>query len=61
MKRTCWDTCATDSIIKSGLKDTEASISSSQLVSRVTQHKNKADNKIIGNSMHNFVARRYKP
>ena len=26
MKRTCWDTRATDSIIKSGQKDTEASI-----------------------------------
>ena len=26
MKSTCWDTCATDSIIKSGQKDTEASI-----------------------------------
>ena len=27
VKRTCWDTRATDSIIKSGQKDTEASIS----------------------------------
>ena len=26
MKSTCWDTCATHSIIKSGLKDTEVSI-----------------------------------
>ena len=26
MKSTCWDTRATDSIIKSGQKDTEASI-----------------------------------
>ena len=26
MKRTCWDTRATDSIIKSGQKDTEVSI-----------------------------------
>ena len=26
VKRTCWDTRATDSIIKSGQKDTEASI-----------------------------------
>ena len=27
VKRTCWDTRATDSIIKSGQKDTKASIS----------------------------------
>ena len=26
MKRTCWDICATNSIVKSGQKDTEASI-----------------------------------
>ena len=28
MKSTCWDTRATDSIIKSGQKDTEASVQS---------------------------------
>ena len=28
MKSTCWDTRATDSIIKGGQKDTEASIDS---------------------------------
>ena len=33
MKSACWDTRATDSIIKSGQKDTEASITIAELVS----------------------------
>ena len=32
MKSTCWDTRATDSLIKSGQKDTEASIPSIFLI-----------------------------
>ena len=35
MKSTCWDTRATDSIIKSGQKDTEASIKMKQIFQKV--------------------------
>ena len=37
MKSTCWDTHATDSIIKSGQKDTEASIDEGALAGEMKQ------------------------